>query len=291
MATPVHGQLCRENNSGGNMEVIHSSSCVQCLDGSGEVECFQVFPGIRIFFNQFHAWHCEESYGEGDPLQINFCYEGRFECSFSEKECCILGPGDMSVHSYHGKERKITVSEFPLGYYQGIGIYLDCDQAEAWMRQELGSLAPDLYALQAHLLSSGWYLVRKADRKCSHVFQELSELMAEKDTSLLRLKVLELLFLLLKLPDAKEEFSYFPKYQVELVKRIHRQMVEKKGSYLSLEKLADDHHISVTQLQKIFKSLYGVTVYQYLREYRLEEAAVALLRTENSITEIALEAG
>lgn len=74
MATPVHGQLCRENNRGG-IEVIHSSSCVQCPDGAGEVECFQVFPGIRIFFNQFHAWHCEESYEKSDPLQINFCYK------------------------------------------------------------------------------------------------------------------------------------------------------------------------------------------------------------------------
>lgn len=78
---------------------------------------------------------------------------------------------------------------------------------------------------------------------------------------------------------------------MEVLKEIHRQMVEKKGSYLSLDKLAGDHHISVTQLQKMFKSLYGVTVYQYLREYRLEEAAVALLRSETSITEIALEAG
>lgn len=94
-------------------------STVQCIDGTGTIEYYQVFPGVELFFNQFQAYHCEECYEAGDPLQINFCSEGRFECSFSQKESCILGPGDFSVHKYEGSERGAAVSQFPLGFYRG----------------------------------------------------------------------------------------------------------------------------------------------------------------------------
>lgn len=264
---------------------------IKCMDGKGTVRCFQIFPGVKLFLNDFQAYHCEEHYGKGEPLQMNFCFAGRFECSFSSKECCILGPGDLSIHEYNGGDRKTLVSQFPLGYYQGIGIYLDCSCASAWTRSRLGPLAPDFFEMKAHLLSSNWYQVSKASEKCAHVFRELSELAQESDRTLLRLKIIELCFLLCKMPVVTLEIPYFSSYQVEQVKQIRERIVLDSGSYISLEQLSQEYRISVSQLQKIFKSLYGVPIYQYLREYRMEKAAVDLLCTGRSVTEIALDAG
>lgn len=277
-----HNERCQE---------YCTRSYVNCIDGTGTIECCCVFPGVNLFFNHFQAYHCEEYYEMGEPLQINFCFEGRFECSFSEKECCILGPGDFSVHGYDGSKKETVISQFPLGYYRGVGIYLDDKQAGEWAKKQLGIFAPDFSQIREKLLGTRWYQVRKAPAKCAHVFEELPELAKEQDMTLLRLKVIELFFLLQKLSAASEELPYFQKEQVELVKQIKNRMINEEGGYVSLEKLASEYRISVTQLQKIFKSLYGVPVYQYLREYRMEKAAVALTKSDRSVTEIALEAG
>lgn len=265
-------------------------SCVECIDGTGTVECCSVFPGVDLFFNYFQAYHCREYYEAGEPLQINFCIEGRFECSFSEKECCILGPGDFSVHGYEGSKRQSVITQFPLGYFRGVGIFLDHKKAAQWAGQ-LGIFAPDFKQIRERLLGHGWYQVRRTTEKCAHVFGELPELAKEPDMTLLRLKVIELFLLLQKQSVISEELPYFQKEQVKLVKKIKDRMVSEQNSYISLKRLAEEYGISITQLQKIFKSLYGVPVYQYLREYRMERAAVALTRTNRSVTEVALEAG
>ena len=49
--------------------------------------------------------------------------------------------------------------------------------------------------------------------------------------------------------------------------------------------------MSVSHLQKLFKQVYGVPVYRYIKEYRLEQAAVELVRSRKPITEIAQRAG
>ena len=49
--------------------------------------------------------------------------------------------------------------------------------------------------------------------------------------------------------------------------------------------------MSVSLLQKLFKQVYGVPVYRYIKEYRLEQAAVELVRSRKPITEIAQHAG
>lgn len=60
---------------------------------------------------------------------------------------------------------------------------------------------------------------------------------------------------------------------------------------MSLAQLAAEHAISVSHLQKLFKQTYGMPVYHYIKEYRLEQAAVELVRSRKPITEIAQHAG
>ena len=59
----------------------------------------------------------------------------------------------------------------------------------------------------------------------------------------------------------------------------------------TLSRLAAEHEMSVSHLQKLFKQIYGVPVYHYIKEYRLEQAAVELVRSARPVTEIAQDAG
>lgn len=111
------------------------------------------------------------------------------------------------------------------------------------------------------------------------------------DREYLQLKVLELLMLLRSMPRAERETEYCSAEQVRLVSHLRDHLLTERDSYVSLSRLAEEHHLSVSHLQKLFRQVYGAPIYRYLKEYRLEKAAVELSGSERRIVEIALAAG
>ena len=78
---------------------------------------------------------------------------------------------------------------------------------------------------------------------------------------------------------------------MELARQVRKRLIYTPDSYTSIEHLAREYQVSSSQLQKVFKRFYGISIYQYLRSYRLEQAAQALRETDRPVTEIALDAG
>ena len=85
--------------------------------------------------------------------------------------------------------------------------------------------------------------------------------------------------------------SYYSAEQTVLVHHLRDHLLTNREGYISLASLAAEHEISVSHLQKLFKQVYGVPIYRYIKEYRLEQAAVELVRSGKSVTEIAQQAG
>ena len=77
----------------------------------------------------------------------------------------------------------------------------------------------------------------------------------------------------------------------ENVEEKAKNLEERTEELMALASLAVEHEISVSHLQKLFKQVYGVPIYRYIKEYRLEQAAVELVRSGKSVTEIAQQAG
>ena len=275
--------------TGSKADPNRTDYAIACPDGMGLVTCRQVFPGVEFSINDFRAHRCLECY-DGDKLfQLDFCCAGRFECAFSPQEHCILAPGDLAVHCC--VEQSDTESAFPLGYYQGVNLTIDCQRAAAFSSRHFGALAPDFRALQDRLLDGRWFGVRRADQKCAAIFRELFTAAIDEPSQFLGLKLLELFWLLDHMPLDDSVPSYFPKAQIDLVKRIRDHLESAPENYVSVDALSQKYQISVSQLQKVFKQLYGVPIYQYVRERRLERAAAALRETSWTVTEIALDAG
>ena len=56
---------------------------------------------------------------------------------------------------------------------------------------------------------------------------------------------------------------------------------------LTIACLADKHQISATNLKKYFKEIYGLSIYAYLKEKRIQKAAELLRETNHEIGKIA----
>lgn len=134
-------------------------------------------------------------------------------------------------------------------------------------------------------------MVCSSGSRCEHVFRELYESASYADRTFLQLKALELLMLLERIPQESEIGSYYSAEQTALVHHLRDHLLTNREGYVSLAQLAAEHEMSVSHLQKLFKQVYGVPVYRYIKEYRLEQAAVELVRSRKPITEIAQHAG
>lgn len=260
-------------------------------DGSGEIHYYRLFDGVGILLLRLEMETYTEMRTQVGVLEVNFCINGRFETSFSMRDRVLLKPGDMAISCYDGVHGSISESRFPLGYYEGICLEVNSEAASGWIAQHAPAFHVDFSALKQTLLESKWYMVGSAGSRCEHVFRELYESAFYAERTYLQLKALELLMLLDRIPQESGADAYFPSEQTELAHHLRDHLLTNREGYVSLAQLAAEHEMSVSHLQKLFKQTYGMPVYHYIKEYRLEQAAVELVRSRKPITEIAQHAG
>lgn len=260
-------------------------------DGSGEIHYYRLFDGVGIMLLRLEMESYTEIRTQVGVLEINFCINGRFETSFSMRSHVLLKPGDMAISCYDGLHGTKSESHFPLGYYEGLCLEIDPAAAGHWIRLNAPAFPIDFTALKQNLLGSKWYMVGPAGPRCEHVFRELYESASYAERGFLQLKVLELMLLLGRIPQERAADPYCSAEQTALAHHLRDHLLTNREGYVSLAQLAAEHEMSVSHLQKLFKQVYGVPVYRYIKEYRLEQAAVELVRSRKPITEIAQRAG
>ena len=277
------------DGTGSARQVPEQACGFQNVQGTGEIHCYSLFDGVSAMLMRLEIDSYTEERTRQGALEINFCANGRFETSFSPREDLFLQPGDMAISCYDGVHGARSESRFPLGYYEGICLEVEPEAAKGWIDRRAPEFSMDFPALKRNLLGDRWYMSGQAGPRCEHVFRELYENAAYLDPRFLRLKVLELLMLLRQIP--RGEAPYYPSRQVDLVRHLRNHLLSDREGYVSLAKLAQEHQISVSHLQRLFKQVYGMPIYHYLKEYRLEQAAVELVRGSAAITDIAQNAG
>lgn len=287
--TIVHITYHDKNNIGSCP--IGQTGGFENADGNGEIHCFRIFDGVSVMLMQLEMGSYTEIRTQVGVLEVNFCINGRFETSFSMRSHVLLKPGDMAISCYDGLHGTKSESHFPLGYYEGLCLEIDPAAAGHWIRLNAPAFPIDFTALKQNLLGSKWYMVGSAGSRCEHVFRELYESASYADHTVLQLKVLELLLLLERIPQESGMDSYYSAEQTLLAHHLRDHLLTNREGYVSLAQLAAEHEMSVSHLQKLFKQVYGVPVYRYIKEYRLEQAAVELVRSRKPITEIAQHAG
>lgn len=289
MLTIVHITYHDETNIGSCP--IGQTGGFENADGNGEIHYYRLFDGVSVMLMQLEMGSYTEIRTQVGVLEVNFCINGRFETSFSMRDSVLLKPGDMAISCYDGVHGSSSESRFPLGYYEGICLEVNPEAASGWIAQHAPAFHVDFSALKQNLLDSKWYMVGSAGSRCEHVFRELYESASYADHTVLQLKVLELLLLLERIPQESGMDSYYSAEQTLLAHHLRDHLLTNREGYVSLAQLAAEHAISVSHLQKLFKQTYGMPVYHYIKEYRLEQAAVELVRSTKSVTQIAQHAG
>ena len=86
-------------------------------------------------------------------------------------------------------------------------------------------------------------------------------------------------------------FDSFHSEQADTIRRIHDAMTSDLKKRYTIEELSRQYLINTAALKSVFKSVYGMPVASYMKQYRIMKAAELLRNTDTSISAIASEVG
>lgn len=259
------------------------------LNGSGTMYCIDVFPGIQVIYNDFHCIEAPATPGINPCfIEINHCLRGKFECLYKKRYYGYLCEGDLGI-SVWGTERK--GESFPLGYYEGVEILVDVEQART--NPMFSAFHLDLDHLREKLASNDDIYIMRDCEKIQHICLEMYEVEEEMRIDYLRIKILELL-IFLSYSDFKmiqKERQYYPRHQIEALKQIRSELMKELTEKPDFELLAERYQMNIHTLRRVFKEIYGIPLYQWYKEYRLEYSLQLLRDTDLPIIDVANQVG
>lgn len=245
-----------------------------------------VFSGIDLIYHSVHRDQCTLGSGAGGRVvEIHHCREGRIEQQYGDTFFYLM-PGDLSISI---RETPVSEYRFPLWHYHGISIVVDLDKAPKCLSCFLEDVNVQPLAVAKKLCGDGNCFVLRRDAAIEHIFSELYSVPECYRKGYFKIKILELL-LVLSGKDPKGEtspVSGLSAEQVTLAKQAAAFLGENMDQRITVAELSARFHVSQTHLQNAFKGVYGVPVFSYVRIWRMQSAALQLIRTDRSVMEIA----
>lgn len=283
----LYGASAHENDEADGTD---SSYHLENESGTGNIAIYRVFPGVELVYNDMYMAYCNKRQQPApNVMEINYCKEGRCECLFKRRQYCYMSAGDLSFCSLHENAHQ---SEFPTSHYHGITVTIDFPAVTAEMKKALGLLDVDIDRIRA-LSQAGEFTVIRANSNIEHIFSELYTAPTPIRRGYIRIKILELLLVLTAFHPAEDSARpiYFSAAQIKTIKRIYSFLVEHFREHYTIDELSARFQISPTVMKKCFHSVYGDSVYAYMKKYRLQAAERLLRESTLTIGEIAAEIG
>lgn len=256
--------------------------------GDGMMTFYHVLSGIYIIYNDFHMPSCESGFRpDCDMLCIDHCREGIIEQEIEKGVYSFFEAGDIKV------DRRVHHTghvELPTKHYHGMTIAFHIEEASKSLAAAMNGFPVDLHSIKKKYCDDKHPFVISGEPSIEHIFSELYAIPVKIKKFYLQVKIFELLLYLdaLELSDKKEERPYFYKTHVEKIKAIRKLMTENLPNHFTLNDLAKQFDIPLTTMKCCFKSMYGNSIFAYMRVYRMNCAANLLRGQKNlSVAQIA----
>ena len=256
----------------------------------GRMETYSVFPGVILAYMDIKIDNMDDVFLEEHfntrLLEINHCAEGRYSYAVGDDKIVYFGKGDLCISIY---DLTKTLSDFPLGYYKGLEIFIDVDVANDYVKEYIQDF--DLIEFYEELHSSKGYVLIRSNEEIDHVIGELYHVNERIRESYHKLKCLELLLFFSITNFTNAESVSLSKKQAEIVENVKNDLISDLDRNVTLDELADKYSISKTSLKNCFKEVYGKPIIKWRKEYKLDYACRLIETGEYSISEISKMVG
>ncbi|MFV0353300.1 MAG: helix-turn-helix domain-containing protein [Oscillospiraceae bacterium] len=256
-------------------------------NGEGYMTSYEVFPGVLLQYNDFHMENIYSGFVPGsDIFCIDHCREGRIEWERPDGRYIYIEAGDMHLCTRRCHDANFT---FPLRHYHGITAAISLEEANLPLQHLFDGVDIDIHALANKFTGEEDPFILRAGDSIQHVFSELYRVPESLRLPYCKVKILELLVFLTGIDPSgcSVQKPYYHRLQVEKVKRIERMMTAAPDQHFTLEELSQKYNIPLTSLKICFKGVFGDSVYNYMRIWRMNAAAVQLRQTNSPVISIA----
>lgn len=258
--------------------------------GDAVMTVYKVFPGIEIVYNAVHMDRFERGETQyGKYIEIQHCKEGRMEQDFRD-ESLYLMPGDFSIAI---RDRTSDAYHFPLHHYHGITIAINTDITPKNFADYLNDVFVEPMKVAEKFCGEKEFGVIRGEKYIEHIFAELYSAPEQGRIGYFKVKIMEL-FLTLNGIDshlADGATHSIPRSNVTLAKQVAQFLSEHYDQRITIPELAKRFSVSGTHLKTVFKDVYGVPIYSYVRINKMQLAAQLLINSECSIMQIANDFG
>lgn len=258
--------------------------------GDAVFTAYEVFPGVELVFDAVHINKCHLGMGNsGNFIVIQHCKEGRMENAYGD-EYFYLSAGDLAVIKRHDFNLEY---EFPLRHYHGIAIAIDVDKAPKCFSCFIKDVDIRPSTIADRLCGEKGCYIARSEQYVEHIFSELYSVPDSIRDGYFKVKILELLLVLSGIQtEAKEESGHrLHSEQVRLAKEIKAFLSENMDRRITITELAEQFYVSESQIKNVFKAVYGVPVFSFMRVQKMQAAALQLIHSDRPITDIALDFG
>jgi AraC-like DNA-binding protein len=259
-------------------------------DAIGSVRIYALFPGIFLGFNDvetrsFPCFKREMIHG----FKINFCVDGRCEVKLSNDMYLFLEIGDISFSNLAASDD----FSFPYDRYHGIELHIYDLALKQNRSSPLDIFGIDLMHIYKKYCPDSGNFVFKAGEGVKSVFLSMSNTIPGCEVDHLRLKVTELLFMLMHIatPQEKEQRNFFTMGQIKIAKQVMKIITTDLSKHHSVDKLAKKFSISHSSLNRYFYGVFGESIPSFLRSRRMTKAAEYLEKSSRQVADIALMTG
>ena len=297
---PAHIAQQLQDVPGGGLTIVRNSTSSQeyvlltgqfsaKTVGKGKIEAYHVFPGVDASYNLLSAPEITIHHAASSSvLELFYCRNGRVGWNMRGGTAVYLGAGDLTAHSSACCADSALM--FPLGYAEGISVSIDLPVLDANRPEILKESGLDLPTIQSTFCSETPVAI-PACPELEGIFAPLYSAPSFRRRAYLQLKIQELLLYLSDVEPEKHALTQYGSQQTELIKEIHRQLTEHLDQRFTIEALSKQYLINTSTLKEVFKTVYGLPIATYMREYRMTQAMKLLRETSIPISEIADRVG
>jgi len=258
------------------------------------------YSGMGIFY--FGVPHSSEMSADNFPkglnaikniefFKLNYCLSGRVEVFLKGKgQYAYLEEGMVAFD----RNDTDTVLSFSRDNYRGFGLYFNFDIMTESERQVLSSFGITKEASLELINRDETCFLGNASAEFRSIVESLSTKIDDGSIDLFfaRMQVTRMAYLLLHddvIPLQKSEYTTAG--QRHLAGEAENIILKDPGVHLTAGDIAARLNCTAPTLKKYFRKVYGVPMYTYLQNVRMERAETKLRESSSSIADIAFEVG
>jgi len=256
-------------------------------------------PGLRV--SAFEAEFSERtsfSYQKkNDFVDFGFFLEGALVNRVHESS-----QGPLTIDNAAGsagiglfQEMSGEVESVSLGRARVIHLHISPELLHELLFTDLDAIHEDLRAVLEHRCGHEFFLHQVMDPVVQAAANELFYGLAGGKCSRIYLegKALELIGMQVMKMESPEKVrsSALSQREIEQVRAIQNELKEKFDCPPTMAELSGSHMMSISKIQTGFQELYGMTVFAFLKEYKLRKARMFFENGDMNVSEVAWALG